>query len=110
MNIYKEAWLAEAGLDYYSRRSVGKAAVKIGKKKGSITSGRAVDIVAKQKAQGVILKGAHESFKYAAKSQMKGSVGIALRVGGRIGMRAVPVIGLAMLAYDLYKLGEYITD
>ena len=110
MNIYKEAWLAEAGMDYYSRRGVGKAATKIGKKKGSITAGRAFDIAAKQKAQAIIVKGAHEAFKYAAKSQVKGSVGVALRVGGRVGLRAVPVVGMAMLAYDLYKLGEYILD
>lgn len=110
MNAYKEAWLAEAMIEYSQKRSVGNAATKIGKKRKSVTPRRAVDIAAKQKAQGIILKGAHQAAKYAARSQIKGSVGIALRVGGRIGLRAVPVVGAAMLAYDLYQLGEYLLD
>ena len=110
MNAYKEAWLAEAMMTYSQKRSVGKAATSAGKRTKAITPGRAVDIVAKQKAQGIILKGAHQAAKYAARSQIKGTVGIAVRVGGRIGLRAVPVVGAAMLAYDLYQLGEYLLD
>ena len=110
MNAYKEAWLAEAMMTYSQKRSVGKAATSAGKKKKSITPGKAMDIAAKQKAQGIILKGAQQAAKYAARSQVKGSVGIALRLGGRIGLRAVPVVGAAMLAYDLYQLGQYLLD
>ena len=41
---------------------------------------------------------------------MKGNLGVALRVGGRVGIRVVPIVGAAMLAYDIYKLGEYLLD
>ena len=110
VNIYKEAWLAEQMAGYYRHRKVGKAATNVGKKRGKLTGKTAVNIAAKQKAQATMVKGAHEAFKYAAKSQMKGNLGVALRVGGRVGIRVVPVIGAAMLAYDLYQLGSYLLD
>lgn len=109
-NIYKEAWLAQSMYEYSQKRNVGKVAAKAGKSRGKILSFDVKDAAAKQKAQGIILKGAHEAFKYAAKSQITGGVGAAIRVTGRIGIRAVPVVGAAMLAYDLYKLGKYVMD
>ena len=110
MNAYKEAWLAEAMFDYSQQRTLAKKTAKAQKGRGRVSGRDVVNVASKQKAQGIILKGAHEAAKYAAKSQVKGSVGIALRVGGRIGLRAVPVVGAAMLAYDLYQLGEYLLD
>lgn len=110
VNIYKEAWLAEQMKGYYNHRKVGKAATKVGKARGKITGRDVANIAAKQKAQGVMLKGAHQAFKYAARSQIKGNVGRALRVGGRVGLRAVPFVGTAMLAYDIYQLGSYLLD
>ena len=58
---------------------------------------------------------AWETSKQLAQNQVKGKLGIAGRVAGRIGMRAVPVVGYGMLAYDMYQIGswlyeEYIED
>lgn len=110
MNAYKEAWLAEAMFDYSQKRTIAEKTRKVQARRGKISSKDIASIAAKQKAQGIIVKGARDAAKYAARSQMKGTVGIALRVGGRIGLRVVPGIGAAMLAYDLYKLGQYVLD
>ena len=110
MNAYKEAWLAEVMFDYSQKRAVSKKVAKLQKARGRISARGVADQAAKQKAQATILKGAHQASKYAAKSQLKGTIGIALRVGGRIGLRAIPVVGVAMLAYDLYQLGEHLLE
>lgn len=110
VNAYKEAWLAEQMFDYSQRRTLAKKVRKEQGRRGSISAKDITTAAAEQKAQAIILKGAHQAAKYAARSQIKGSIGIALRVSGRIGLRAVPVVGAAMLAYDLYKLGEYLLD
>jgi hypothetical protein len=41
--------------------------------------------------------------RYMARSQLKGNVGIALRVTGRIGTRAIPIVGAVWTAYDIYR-------
>jgi len=38
----------------------------------------------------------------SAKSQLAGRLGIALRVGGRVGVRVIPVAGAVLTAYDVY--------
>ena len=110
VNAYKEAWLAESLYDYSQKRTIAKKVAKAQKKRGQLSVRDVANVATKQKAQGIMLKGAHQAAKYAARSQMKGTVGIALRVGGRIGLRLVPGVGAAMLAYDLYQLGEYLLD
>ena len=34
----------------------------------------------------------------------------AARIGGRIGLRVIPVVGAALLVYDLYQIGKWITE
>lgn len=41
---------------------------------------------------------------HAAQSQIKGRLGMALRVGGRLGVRVIPVAAAIMTAYDVYML------
>lgn len=53
-------------------------------------------------AAGVMMSG----LKHAAQSQLKGRLGVALRVGGRVGLRVVPVVGTAMTVYSIYKFFE----
>lgn len=38
----------------------------------------------------------------AAQSQLAGRIGIGLRVGGRLGVRVIPVVGAVLTAYDVY--------
>jgi len=39
---------------------------------------------------------------HAAQSQIKGRLGMVLRVGGRLGVRVIPVAGALLTAYDVY--------
>jgi hypothetical protein len=39
---------------------------------------------------------------HAAQSQVAGRLGMALRVGGRLGVRVIPVAGAVLTAYDVY--------
>ena len=39
-----------------------------------------------------------------------GALGTGVRVGGRIGLRFIPILGWALLAYDLYTLGSYLME
>lgn len=48
--------------------------------------------------------------KHMAQNQIKGTLGIMGRVGGRVGLRAVPVIGTVMMVKDAYDLYDYLTD
>ena len=41
--------------------------------------------------------------RYMARNQLKGNLGIAMRVTGRIGTRAIPIVGAAWTAYDIYR-------
>jgi len=48
--------------------------------------------------------------KKAARSTITTAVGTGVRVGGRVGLRFVPVVGWALLAYDVYTLGKYLLE
>lgn len=80
------------------------------KRQKRITPQQGAQIVARQKAEAGLMKGAHSLAKHAAQSQIKGKLGIGLRVTGRIGTRLIPIVGTAMLAYDLYRAYEYLTE
>jgi hypothetical protein len=106
MNAYKEAWLANQMISYAQKRGIAKSHQKASK--SNIAEAKA--LASRQKAQGMILKGTHTLSKYAAQSQMKGALGVGLRVGGRVGLRLVPIVGAAMLAYDVYRAVDWLLD
>lgn len=58
-----------------------------------------IEEVALSAAAGVMYSG----LKHAAQSQVKGRMGMALRVGGRVGLRFVPILGTAYAAYSIYS-------
>jgi hypothetical protein len=53
---------------------------------------------------------ANEIAHRASKSAMTGSIGTAVRMGGRVGVRVIPVVGYAMLAYDVYQFGKWVHE
>lgn len=110
MNTYKEAWLAQIGQDYAHSRPLQRRVMESKKQRKQITPRQASEVVSRQKAESMMIAGARELAKHAAQSQIKGRLGIGLRVGGRIGLRVIPVVGAAMLAYDLYRAYEYLTE
>ena len=48
--------------------------------------------------------------KHLSQNQIKGTLGIMGRVGGRVGLRAVPVLGVALFVKDAYDIYEFMTD
>ena len=97
-------------MEYAASRPLQKSVMSARKKRKQLTPQKGANLVARQKAEASVLKGAHTLFKHAAQSQIKGKVGIGLRVGGRIGTRLIPIVGTAMIAYDLYRAYEYLTE
>jgi hypothetical protein len=110
LNPYKEAWLSNSMMEYAASRPLQRQVVQSKKRQKRITPQQATQVVARQKAEASLMKGAHSLAKHAAQSQIKGKVGIGLRVTGRIGTRLIPIVGTAMLAYDLYRAYEYLTE
>ena len=113
VNEYKRAWMANQASQYTQRRQLAVHRQQMQKRqsKGNAAMrSRLLEETVKQKGQKVILGAVKEVSEIAAKSAMKGSAGTAVRFAGRVGLRAVPIVGAAMLAYDLYRLVDYIAE
>ena len=110
MNEYKQAWYANVlvGIQEHpgkkkrlsSKKKDGfvnefKGHLKQEVKRGAYAAGLAIGM---------------QASKYAARSQLTGAVGVSLRVGGRVGLRVIPVVGYAILAYDLYQFGKWASE
>ena len=48
--------------------------------------------------------------KHLSQNQIKGTIGVMGRVGGRVGLRVVPVLGTVMIIKDALDVYEYLTD
>ena len=66
--------------------------------------------IANQSGQSAAMGGLYRAAGHAAQSQLKGRVGVAFRIGGRVGLRVIPVVGVALLVYDLYQLASYLAE
>ena len=71
---------------------------------------RAVEKINQTATQAAITYAAPKILKHLAQNQIKGKIGIIGRVGGRAGLRFVPVLGTALLVKDAYSLYRYLTD
>ena len=69
-----------------------------------------MDTVSEYAARSVMTWALPTLFKHLSQNQIKGTIGIIGRTGGRIGIRAVPILGTAMMVKDAYDLFEYLTD
>ena len=113
VNEYKRAWMAKQASEYTQRRHLAVTRQRMQKRQSkgnSAMRSRLLEETVKQKGQKVILGAVKEVSEQAAKSAMKGSLGTGVRFAGRVGVRAVPIVGAAMLAYDLYRLVDYLAD
>ena len=111
MNAYKLAWLQEQAVSYGQNRAIQRFRPKEkGSNKKKLTGSQVVNVAARQKAEGMVISGGYQLAKHASQSMMKGRAGMALRMGGRIGVRVIPIVGAAMLAYDLYQFGSWLLE
>jgi len=96
MNQYKQAWMSNVGIIHDNSRGEAK----------SETSGlydqvfQAFEDHAKETAQLAVVMGV---LGHMAQSQFSGTPGIAFRTIGRVGIRALPIIGAVATAYTIYK-------
>lgn len=112
MNEYKLAWLSEQAVSYGQVRSIANLRPKQKKKSRgkSVSANDVMNVAAKQKVQGGLVSGGYSLAKHAAQSPLKGRLGMAVRLTGRIGVRAIPIVGAAMLAYDVYQFGSWLLE
>lgn len=97
MNEYKKAWMIEAEMVRPTN------AVHLPEKTQHPSfSDKVKDHVKDEVVQTVVTAAAFSLFTHAAQSQISGPVGIALRTGGRVAVRAIPIIGVAWAAYSIY--------
>lgn len=110
-NLYRNTW-KETRQMYY--RNFGKEAER--RNRGSLRSSTrrqawqyASSIIDKQFKEKVALGTIHRTSQAMAATQIAGRTGTVLRFVGRSGVRAVPIIGYAMLAKDAYDIYRWAT-
>jgi len=69
-----------------------------------------LDHVTETVARSVMTYALPTIMKHLSQNQLKGTLGIMGRVGGRVGLRAVPVIGAALFVKDAYEIYDFLTD
>lgn len=69
-----------------------------------------IDFVVDDTIQNTVIAGAWALSKELAQSNLPGQLGKYARVTGKIGMRAVPLVGWGLLAYDAYQVGSWLYE
>lgn len=110
-NIYKTAWMESSGQGS-AIRTTSSSRKRISKKQNKTRSNysRLVNVARQQAIEQAVVSSAYAISRTAAQSQVAGRLGIGLRIGGKIGVRAVPVVGAVLLAKDIYDLTRYLTQ
>jgi hypothetical protein len=110
LNEYKRAWYL-ASTPVTHERIVRKKPRSSSNKK---SFGNEFSKHIKEDIQRGAIRGGVAAFglasRYAARSQITGALGVGLRVGGKIGLRVVPVVGATLLVYDLYQFGKWLAE
>lgn len=110
MNQYKMDW-------YLATQSVSEYVMNriIAENDDSFATNRSeldlmIDYALEQTGRAVMTWAIPTIMKHLAQNQIKGTIGIMGRVGGRLGLRVVPVLGTIMIVKDAYDVYEYLTD
>lgn len=101
MNEYKLAWYQQI-VRMPSERPMPERAKRT---HGVISRGHST--VTKTVGRELAIPLARGAASRAAQTAMTGRIGTVVRFGGRVGVRIIPVVGYAMLAYDLYQFGKW---
>jgi hypothetical protein len=110
MNEYKQAWYANTLVGI--QEAPGKKKRVSSNKSGGF--GKEFKSHLKQDVRRAAVAGGlhlgRQLSRVAANTAMTGALGTTVRVGGRVGMRVIPVVGYALLAYDLYQFGKWASE
>ena len=110
LNPYKRAWyLASTPVRHERKVQLEKKSKRNQKSFGQEVKGHLKQDIQRAGVHAG-LGAAGLALRYAARSQVTGTLGVGLRVGGRIGLRVVPVVGAALVAYDLYQFGKWLAE
>ena len=109
LNPYKRAWYLACTPGAHERTV---SAAKPADKRSDLekrTRSKGAGIVRQEMTQAALGAGMIAS-RYAAVSGLTGNLGVGIRIGGRIGLRVIPVVGAALIAYDLYQFGKWLAE
>ena len=120
MNPYKVAWMAKKN-SFVTRYAVSKAMSssrpkgRNSRRKGTLSKvdvrePNVIDTALHGGASTAITWALPKLMKHLAQNQIKGKIGIAGRTIGRIGGRAVPILGTVMLIKDAHSVISYLLD
>lgn len=112
MNEYKAAWYANTLVGI--QEHPGKKQ-RLAKNKPSQDGFRKefVEHVKHDVRRAAVAGGLHigrQLSRAAANTALTGTLGTSVRMGGRVGMRVIPIVGYAILAYDLYQFGKWVSE
>lgn len=113
MNEYKAAWYANTLVGIQEHPGKKKALSSNKAKRQDGFRKEFVDHVKQDVKRGAIVGGLHvgrQLSRVAANTTMTGALGTTVRVSGKVGMRVIPVVGYAILAYDLYQMGKWVSE
>lgn len=97
MNEYKLAWMVEANMLRPS--SAWQQPIH---NEGETFGSKVKHHLKEEAKDTIILAAATYALTHAAQSQISGPIGQGLRVGGRIALRAIPMVGMVWAAYSVY--------
>ena len=109
-NAFKAAWLEHSGSGVTMKklRSRKKRTVRHTVQQSHYQVAR--DMVIRQAVETTVLRAGYRMSGYMAVANVGGKTGIALRVTGKIGLRAVPIVGAALLARDMHTVYKLLKD
>ena len=118
MNSYKQAWMdnVQSFSNFYNvsrhvttNMAKGKVRRPHGSLKHTVTHSM-IDHAVESATNAAITYAAPKILRHLAQNQIKGKIVIIGRVGGRAGLRFVPVLGTAMMIKDAYSVYRWMTD
>ena len=108
MNQYKLDWYLATQVvnNYVLNKSLGETT----ENSGNLTHVEVVDRALENTARAVMTWAVPTLLKHMAQNQINNKIGVMGRVGGRLGLRVVPVFGTLMIIKDAYDVYEFLTD
>ena len=111
MNSYKLDWyLASQVVSSYHLQRLVAASDHNRRNVQKSPSNLVAEMAVKQVVETAVFSVGLKLMKHLSHSQLKNRLGIVARTTGKVGLRAIPVVGTALMVYDAYTIWDYLTD